>query len=523
MRKRLLTVEDLVNFCESHKFYEFSSQKSGYKLSVQIPAIFEINEETDDSHRGMMRVKIKIFHTGLNRNRSYISEDSAVKAMETIKNRPILAAIHQLDDGSWDFESHNFETVKNSDGENEIVYIEKQVGSFSEEDPFFEYDEEHQKNFVCAYAWIPEEYTKTAEILRRKNGSKNSCELTIEEMSYNAKNKYLELISFYVEGSTFLGSHKDGTEIGEGMLGSRVDIADFSVDNNSNIAHGYEQQLLETLNKINTTLLNIGSDNTNIDQEGGEKILSKFTELLEKYNISAEDVTFNYEGLSDEDLESKFEEMFSEEKTLDVPKAFQKIFEISHEDIRAALYHLLEPYEEEDNEFYYIIGVYDNYFAYENWNGGRIYGQGYLKDNDVVSFEGERYALHKEFLTDAEYAELQAMRENYSIIKSELENYQRQEEKAKKDSLFDLNDYKAISNQEDFKTLKETHDSMSFEDLEKKLDEMLLSFAKSGVALHEEKSENTISEKNNKVNKKTFNVPSSKNKKSRYGSLFNKK
>ena len=29
--------------------------------------------------------------------------------MNTIADRPVLAAIHQLDDGSWDFEGHEME------------------------------------------------------------------------------------------------------------------------------------------------------------------------------------------------------------------------------------------------------------------------------------------------------------------------------------------------------------------------------------------------------------------------------
>ena len=62
---------------------------------------------------------------------------------------------------------------------------------------------------------------------------KIDCELFIDELSYNAKEKYLELNDFYVNASTLLGSHDDGTEIQEGMEGSRADIADFSVNNNS--------------------------------------------------------------------------------------------------------------------------------------------------------------------------------------------------------------------------------------------------------------------------------------------------
>lgn len=526
-KKRALTIDDLIKFCSEHKFYEFSSKKMGYKLSVQVPASFEINEDTNDySHQGMMKVKIKVFHTGLNRNGSHISEESAKKAMSSIKNRPILAAIHQLDDGTWDFESHNIEIVENENGESEIRYIERQVGSFSEEEPFFEYDEENDKNFVCAYAWIPEEYTKAAEILRRKSGTKNSCELTVDELSYNAKEKCLELISFYVEGSTFLGSRANGDEIGEGMLGSRADIVDFSTENNS-VVDLNENKLIETLNNLNATLSSLNNiENT---QRGGETV-SKFEELLEKYQVTENDIDFDYKGLSDDELEKKFAEKFDESENVDneedesnaeenngETEVFQKIFEISHEDIRYALYQLLAPYEEADNEFYYIIGVFDDHFAYENWSGNQIWGQKYTKENDNVAFEGERYTLHRELLTDSEYAELQSMRSNYTKIEAELKMYQEKENNARKEELFKSEDYSAISDSKEFIELKNDHEALTYDELVGKLDNMLLSFAKNGrIELSSKKEEKE------KVNKKIFNDPSIKNKRSRYGNLFKK-
>ena len=38
---------------------------------------------------------------------------------------------------------------------------------------------------------------------------------------------YLDLTDFYFGGTTLLGSDEDGNEIGEGMLGSRLDIPNF--------------------------------------------------------------------------------------------------------------------------------------------------------------------------------------------------------------------------------------------------------------------------------------------------------
>lgn len=307
--KTLLTIDDLVKFCEEQKFAKFSSNETGYKLAVKVPTTFESEDSVDENHRGMKKVKIKIFHTGVNRNKSRVSKESAERAMKTIPDRPVLAAIHQLDDGSWDFEGHEMTTVRNEEtGEDETVYIESQVGSFSSEPAFWEHDDKLDKDFVCAYAYIAEDYTRTTSILEEKNGTKNSCELVIEELSYDAKEKVLDLDDFYLNASTFLGSRDDGTEIGEGMEGSRADIIDFSEAHNS-VLIDLQTRLSNVESKLEKVCFN---NNTQINQKGGNDLV-KFEELLKKYNVTADDITFDYEGLSDEELEQKFAETFDDD------------------------------------------------------------------------------------------------------------------------------------------------------------------------------------------------------------------
>ena len=288
--KTMLTIDDLVRFCEEQKFAKFSSEETGYKLAVKVPTVFESEDSVDENHRGMQKVKIKIFHTGINRNKSRVSKESAERAMKTIPDRPVLGAIHQLDDGSWDFEGHEIKTVANEEtGEKETIYIESQIGSFSSEPAFWEHDDELDKDFVCAYAYIAEDYTKAVSILKNKNGTKNSCELVIEELSYDGREKVLDLENFYVNASTFLGSHNDGTEIGEGMQGSRADIVDFSEEHNS-ILIDLQTRVSNLESKLNQVCFNDKNST-----KGGN--LLKFEELLKKYNITKEEIDFDYEGL----------------------------------------------------------------------------------------------------------------------------------------------------------------------------------------------------------------------------------
>ena len=563
IKKKILTEDDLLKFCQEQKFAKFSSKDTGYQLALKVPTTFEVDDTVDDNHRGMMKLKFRIFHIGLNRNKSYVSKESAEKAMNTIADRPVLAAIHQLDDGTWDFEGHEMEIVKDDKGNEELRYIESQVGSFSSEPAFWEHDDNLDKDYVCAYAYISEEYTRACEIIRSKQGSKNSCELFIDELSYNAKEKYLELNDFYVNASTLLGSRDDGTEIQEGMEGSRADIADFSVKNNS-VKFDKDEKLIELLENLNKTLSSFNKEQSSVQilsKEGGnDKNMDKFNELLEKYGKTAEDIDFEYEDMTDEELESKFEEVFGklEENSTSEPsndegtddgdeseenpevkednacggggsgttkkkkknsvenEPMTKTYEISHDDIRYALYNLLSSYEESDNDWYYITGVYDSYFVYESWNGGKIYGQKYTKDNDNVAFDGERYTLHKEYLTDSEFAELQSMRSNYASLKEFKETAEKNELHAKREEILNSEKYEAVSDTEAFKKLVKNMDNYSLEELDKEAKIIFAdNFNMETFAAHTEKTQK-------KSTVKVFaNVNKSK-KDSRYGNLFSK-
>lgn len=535
-KKMILTVDDLLRFCEEQQFQKFSSKESGYRLAVKIPTTFEVEDTVDENHRGMMKIKIRIFHTGVNRNMSHVSKEAATKAMNTIADRPVLAAIHQLDSGEWDFEGHEMEVVTDENGNEELRYIESQVGSFSSEPAFWETVD--GKEFVCAYAYLSREYTKACEIIERKQGTKNSCELFIDELAYNGKEKYLDLIDFYVNASTLLGSRKDGTEIQEGMQGSRADIADFSTENNS-IKFNKDEKLIELLETLNNTISNF---NKYQSREGGNET-DMFEKLLEKYGKTSEEITFEYEGMTDEELEAKFAEMFEDdnsgedgsvepsndgdgEGSEEGVEQFERLvrsYEISHEDVRYALYQLLGSFEESDNEWYFINSVYDTYFTYENWSGDKIYGQAYTKDGDNVAFDGERYNLHRELLTDSEYAELQSMRSNYSALKEFKETVEKNELNAQKEAILNSEKYAVVATKnekgeyenEAFAKLISEIDNYSLAELETQIKVIHSDY----VAEHSNFSANPEEKKQTKV--KVFSDLNKKSKpKKRYGNLF---
>ncbi|WP_346961259.1 hypothetical protein [Clostridium sp.] len=513
MDKKLLTLDDLVKFCESSEFQTFSSKDTGYRLAVQIPGIFEI---TENDTRSMLFIKLKVCHTLLNRNGSYISEDNMKKAMPSLKYRPVLAHIHQLDNGEWDFEAHNMEIVKNEDDEDVIQYVEKQVGAFTVDEPYLEYDEKQDKTYVIAYAAIPEEYTKAADIIRRKDGTKVSCELYIESMSYNAKEKRLELEDFFFTGTTLLGSRENGKEIGEGMLGSRADIIDFSEKNNSLFADIDKNKLIEVLDKLNTTLSNFNINN--VQKKGGNQM---FEELLVKYNKTVEDIDFEYKDLSDEELESKFAEAF--EKTegenakngQSTGKERNVIFELSFDEIRQGLNALCSIYRNDD-EWCYVQTVYNDYFIMCDWDSEKYYKQSYLKDGDNLSLSGERIQLFLIFVTESEKIALDEMKSNYSVIESELNTYKKAELDTQKEKIFEDESYSKYLETEEFKDLIKNKDNYSLDELKDKAE---IAFAK---CVKKSGSFAFVKESEKKIQKHSLISAKSKDRKP-YGGIFNSK
>ena len=487
MPKRLLYIADLYDFYSNNykRSTHFSADKSGAPIVVQVHGKVNFENSSDDTE-GLLPVHLQACHTNLNVNGSNINESVMTSALPSFSNRPILGYIHSVD-GEWQFYGHN---MHEEDGE--IVYDEAVIGVIPEScNAQLVYDKEKDKTYCEVDGYIYEEYTKAAEILQREEECSVSVELCIRELSYNAKEKYLDIEDFWFSGVTILGVTPDGEDVQPGMQGSNIKLADFSAKNNS-LFENKMIELQERLEKLESTCFNKNN------QEGGNEANMKFDELLEKYGKTAEDITFDYDGLSNEELEAKFEEEFGEEDTSaegstsddddpeDEPEAKEneacggkkkkkkcekdevvtRTYELSHDDIRCALYNLLAPYEESDNDYYYIMEVFDTYFVYQGYSG-KVYGQRYSKDDDNIAFDGERYELFLEYLTASEKAELADMRSNYETTVNKLNEYEAEKLHAERKAALDDAQFSVIAETDEFKKLYDAMDDYSVADLVK--------------------------------------------------------
>ena len=579
MPKRILTMEDLVQFCKSQKIYKFDAKEYGQQVCVRVDNIAtfeEVQEQIDD---GFMHLVFKVCHAGENRNMSRISKENLEKYKSTINYRPVLASIvTSPDDPSvLDFNSHDIELDDNGN----LIYIEKQVGCFTNDEPFLQYDEKQDKTYLMAKAVIPLEYTASADIIRRKGGTKVSCEISIDNMSYDEDTGILDIIDFSFLGVCLLGDH-----ITEGMAGSRADIesfAEFNAENNSIINKSDNElnnKLFEILEKLNTTISNFNIEK-NDNQKGVNEKMDKLNELLEAYELTLEELDFSTEGLSDEELEAAFNEAFgdaeefkkkkkkcSEEnpdndededfagcgtkkkkkkcdadgneeeedndgdfagcgtkkkkKRCSINTEDNTIeFELSFDEIRMALYSLINGDVNEDS-YSWICEVYDDHFVYqkETWTGDtyecKYYKQSYSKDGENVSLSGDAVEVFSTFVTESEKTALDMMRTQYEELKKFHDDTIAAQEQSQKDEIFNDEKYSILAENEKFAELKKDSAKFSVSEIEEKCKVI---FAEEVMAKGNYSASGEHSE--NKPKKIGFNFNEKPKKAQAYAGLFN--
>ena len=510
---KILTIDDLLKFCEEGSLVKFDAEETGYKICVQIPSVYE--DLSDRNTDTMLYGKIKILHTGRNRNASNVTYDAAEKCKNNLAYKPILGNFCEIE-GIQDFTSHD--RIVLEDGT--IEYQEKQIGCITNDEAYLEYDEEKDRYYLYAVCAIPRNYTPAAEIIERKNGTKVSCELDIYKMSYDAKEKELILEDIEVTGVTCLGVNPNtGENINEGMEGARLDITDFSASNNS-IKISYDEKLIEVLEKLDGTISNFNIENS---KEGGNIVVEQVDTLEEvtEDTFSEENTVEPTETEDTTQNEVPVEEEPSTEFSEDEQVQFslvvdEKTYSVSLNEKQAAISNLVnDTYSEMEND-YYFVDVYeeDKIVVMHSLYSGKSYRQSFKVKKDTYSLVGDRVEVFAKYLTETEISQLEALKTNYSAIEEKLDKY---EAEPKKMEILNSDEYGFVSQSAEFEELKtiEGHFDLSVEEVKAKADSILLEAAKKNSFNFEEKHTDEV------VAKKS--LPFSENKKqSRYGDLFKK-
>lgn len=268
--------------------------------------------------------------------------------------------------------------------------------------------------------------------------------------------------------------------------------------------------------------------------------MSHFEELLEKYGKTVEEISFAYEGLSDEELDAAFAEAFEETPVPAEGEPQNVEFSVTYngetknfakslnEQIKAISELVNAQYGVEDNTWY-DVEVFDDHTVYmHDWWNGKHFKQKYGNKDGELTLKGERTELFVRYLTEEEIAALDDLKSKFDSkvaefddvsaklaeANKELDLYKAEPEKVK---MLNSKDYSKIRGLEEFAELskRDNYFSLGNDELKEKLDGMLLEFAKKD-------SRESSGTENTPVGLKRFGFGEAEGKSGRYGGTFKK-
>lgn len=228
-----------------------------------------------------------------------------IRNMNSIVNCPILADVQKYVDTSgqeyYDFAGHTMEPMPDPehDGETRMNYIERVVGVIPA-NANIELRKEYNdsREYLHTDGLIFEEHGNlTASILRRRKEVACSVEIAVNKMHYDLERSVLVIDDFQFLGVTLLGK-----SVPPGMEGATAYTTFEDVAHHSDSITAALQPLVAQMERLQVTVAGI------INKEGGKTMI--LNDLLKKYNVSLDDLTFDYETMTDTELETAFASAF---------------------------------------------------------------------------------------------------------------------------------------------------------------------------------------------------------------------
>lgn len=415
------------------------------KRIIHSTSLFEVDDGFQDDR--FMKVRVTAMHSGINRNNSKFDIEVIKEAKDSFANIPILAEVKEFVDENGetylDYTTHamHIEDDKFNEGESRVIYDEAVVGIVPETNNFeIVHDDETGNDYVLVDALIFREYGNYAcDVLDKRGGKTDvSAEIACEDIAFSAKDKCINVGKMRMCAITLLGE-----DVKPGMAKAHAEVFSSNEDDRNS-------QLIKIMQELKESLDNYTGCIAQKSKEGGNQM---FESLLEKYGKTAEEITFNIEGLSDEELEVAFAEAFAEDegdaeepeapaseeseanpeapeneedvaedafedetdlKDVEEDKFSLKYSVTSNDNVREfsislseklyAMHSLInETYGELDNE-YYDINVFEEDAIVEmyGWFNGRSYRQSFKSENEAYQLIGDRVEIYSRYLTEDE-------------------------------------------------------------------------------------------------------------------------
>lgn len=239
--------------------------------------------------------KLRVAYTGKNRNNTFISKESFERAIPTMFNCPVVANYMRTSD---QIGSHDGEFIKNKDGETKYVNITQPVGLVPES-AHWNWEEVEDNGVLHQYLCTEVVLWKRQEAYSKiKDSGVTKQSMEIEVTDGEMLDDYYDIRDFCFTAFCLLGTAEPCFE--SAALFTFAEQEDF------------KKQYTEMLKDFKLAFASASDDNT---KEGKENL--KLKELLEKYSVLEEDLKFEVDGLSDEELEAKFAQEFEKKDKKD--------------------------------------------------------------------------------------------------------------------------------------------------------------------------------------------------------------
>lgn len=316
-------------------------------------------DNIDDINASFSRGTMRIAYHGKNRNGSFISKQAFVNSIDTIYNRPIVCNYSRETDSIG---GHDVEVVK--DGSSlRMVNITEPVGVVPESartwwESVFENDgTEHE--YLCCDILIWKRQQAYQHLID-KCVTDESMEISITERHYDDEG-CVHIDKFEFTAFCLLERDRPCFE--------SAGITAFSVDE----CKEEFSRMMEDFHReftVVTSANNADDINEQILSKGGQ---DKMEDLMAKYGLNSDDIDFETEGMSEEELETRFAEIASAkgetenedvEVVADEPEVVseEEQFSLTHEQLVGEIMDSLREIQIED---VYCGGMTNRYWYYD--------------------------------------------------------------------------------------------------------------------------------------------------------------
>ena len=472
------------------------SEKVSLLSSMKFSSIEKINDS-------FLRAKCYVMSLGKNVNKSYFEKENVDRAYNTLAYAPVIGHLMIDDNGVAHLGGHDYRLDLND------FTLKSQCVPFGvalpSETPVYE-EVTEADGTVSTYLtcevvlWISR-YPELADAFYDESiFTAQSMEILYSKSEpLKEDTSYTNIIDFSFDALCML-QKSDDEKFNVTPAFPSASIVPITYSINKNEFSSLMSELKEEL----TICFQNNSDK-------GGKNLDKKLEILQKFNKTVEDLDFSIEEMSEEELETKMEELFGanepEPVAEPVPSSSEPMaFSATYNQKRQALRNALDPIIVKDADGNYVE---ETYFYVEDFSDEYVYVErNYWSVNDykctfgryAYSFDEatltatltsefeemvkmwltleekenlEKERLEKEAKFEALEKEFTEYKENYSVTNSEYEELktykatkEAEERKLAEDNLFD--DYEeTIGETEEFKALKEKASEFSLDALKK--------------------------------------------------------